>query len=166
VVELLERGARVCVDVEATRTMYAMIARGESDDCSCGYCAYFAAHRNEAYPDAFRVLLDRLGIDFRKENEPWSFDTENWCLFNGSFDFVGTVESDTHRSSEPCKPNDPPFAYGLASGAGYPWAQKRAIELGFAPIVHIWFQTWLPVEGRLFEDRPEPLPREDREPAG
>jgi hypothetical protein len=146
-IEFHEKGAFVNIDVEATRRMYALIDHGETEDCSCGYCAYFAEHRDEAYAQQFRALIERLGIDAAKENETWSLDDPEWRQYHGNFDFVGTVRLDTPRKPNPGfhPPARDTYDYGFADGPGYPWTQKRAVELGFGPIAHVWFSLWLPL---------------------
>jgi hypothetical protein len=133
-VEFHECGALVTVDVEATRRMYALIDHGQADDCTCEDCAYFSTHRSQAYPQEFVDLLERLGIDAAKENEVWSLEQTDGCEFHGNFDFVGTVQLEPPRQFK---------YYSFVAGAGYPWTEKRALELGFGPIAHVRFKVWL-----------------------
>src|SRR5580658_10462436 len=56
-------------DRERTKAAYSAMERGDAERCGCTYCRNFATQRDVAYPQAFRLLLDQLGIDFVKEGE-------------------------------------------------------------------------------------------------
>ncbi len=146
-IEFYERGAQVSVDVEATRRMYTLIDHGETDDCSCGTCAYFSAHKNDVYPQEIRDVLGRLGIDATKENETWSVEDSKGTVYCGNFDFVGTVNSDAAPVADKGRlaPAIGSFNYVFSTGAGYPWTEKRAVELGFSPISTMQFIIWVPI---------------------
>ena len=65
---------------------------GGANCCGCVCCRNFAAQRTQVYPQAFRILLDNLGIDPNKEGEVFDemgpFDdrirpTGGWFFFVG-----------------------------------------------------------------------------------
>jgi hypothetical protein len=56
-------------DREATVAAYLALPGGGADRCGCVHCRNFAVQRTRVYPQAFRVLLDNLGIDPNKEGE-------------------------------------------------------------------------------------------------
>lgn len=56
-------------DRQATMDAYARAIHGRSDVCVCNGCRNFVAARGQAYPHAFKELLDSLGIDSRKDGE-------------------------------------------------------------------------------------------------
>jgi hypothetical protein len=56
-------------DREATVAAYIALPAGGADRCGCVHCRNFAVQRANVYPQAFRFLLDSLGIDPNKEGE-------------------------------------------------------------------------------------------------
>jgi hypothetical protein len=56
-------------DREATAAAYELLPSGGAERCNCVYCRNFAAQRATAYPESFRALLLRIGIDPNKEGE-------------------------------------------------------------------------------------------------
>ena len=79
-------------DREATVAAYGALAPGGADRCGCVYCRNFAVQRADVYPQAFRTLLDNLGIDANKEGSLYDkvgpFDdkirpTGGWFYFVG-----------------------------------------------------------------------------------
>jgi hypothetical protein len=56
-------------DREATVAAYRTVAAGGAERCGCIYCRNFAVQRTTVYPQAFRALLNQLGIDPDKEGE-------------------------------------------------------------------------------------------------
>ena len=80
-------------DRQATVTAYVGIPSGGAERCGCSYCRNFAAQRNLAYPEAFRTLLDQLGIYSRKEGEAYEMGParDGTRLYGGWFFFVGEL---------------------------------------------------------------------------
>lgn len=79
-------------DREATITAYKALPSGHADTCPSITCRNFAVQRATIYPQAFRALLDQLGIDPDKEGEVYDkvgpFDdkirpTGGWFYFVG-----------------------------------------------------------------------------------
>jgi hypothetical protein len=56
-------------DWDATVVAYRGLPFGDADRCGCIYCRNFASQRASVYPQDFRTLLDKLGIDPNKEGE-------------------------------------------------------------------------------------------------
>lgn len=56
-------------DRHATAQIYADVSTGWVERCRCVGCRNFLAQRETIYPRAFTELLDRLGIDPKKEAE-------------------------------------------------------------------------------------------------
>ena len=68
--ELLEYDGWILrYDREATKRAYEEIETGDPENCGCDPCLNFAASRDRIYPEEFRWLLDKLGIDPKKEVE-------------------------------------------------------------------------------------------------
>ncbi len=96
----------VIVDVEATKKFY-LAQNHISEDCACGYCAYYLNHFIKQPFEIFN-LLSNLGIDLEKNlnSEPtgvWSIvDDENILQHcNQTFQVVGSVNSDfTYKKQE------------------------------------------------------------------
>ncbi len=68
-------------DREATVAAYIGLVVGGAESCGCVHCRNFAAQRAQLYPQAFRILLERLGIDPNKEGE----------VFDGMGPFDGRI---------------------------------------------------------------------------
>jgi len=81
-------------DRAATVAAYIALPTGGADRCGCVHCRNFAAQRTDAYPQAFRALLDNLGIDPSKEGEVYDmmgpFEA-NIRPMGGWFYFVGQL---------------------------------------------------------------------------
>jgi hypothetical protein len=92
------------VDREATLQAYSAVAKGGPDECGCLYCRNFVAARELVYPGEFRALLERLGIDYRKESEVWevSPDKSRIRFYSGLFHFIGAIASGD-RHEPPCR---------------------------------------------------------------
>ena len=57
------------VDREATRRVQISRASGQPETCDCQDDRNFIAARNVAYPEAARILLDKLGLPYDRESE-------------------------------------------------------------------------------------------------
>jgi hypothetical protein len=80
-------------DPEATAAIYATLRNGWAEACGCVGCRNLLMQRDQAYPAAFRELLQRLGIDPTKEAEavadgPLANGLHHYC---GWFFFVGEL---------------------------------------------------------------------------
>jgi hypothetical protein len=92
-VEELRLGDQVArYDRDATIAAYALMPVGGADRCGCVHCRNFAAQRDTVYPNEFRDLFSRLGIDSNKEGDVYDkvgpFDlrtrpTGGWFYFVG-----------------------------------------------------------------------------------
>lgn len=87
-------------DGERTRAIYGAIPCGGADECDCLFCKNFAAQRNSAYPDAFKAILDRLGIDPMKEGEAFEYGPvgNGLHLYGGWFYLIGELIVPGERS--------------------------------------------------------------------
>lgn len=81
-------------DREATIAAYKLLTIGDAERCNCVYCRNFAAQRTTVYPENFRALLLRLGIDPNKEGEVWDMvgaDDRKIRPIGGWLYFVGEL---------------------------------------------------------------------------
>jgi hypothetical protein len=79
-------------DRDATVLAYSQIPQGDADRCDCSGCRNFALQREKIYPDAFRALLNVLGIDHHKEGEAIHYGPKGALHFYGGwFHFVGVL---------------------------------------------------------------------------
>jgi hypothetical protein len=87
--------------------------RGDADKCSCFYCENFAAQRDSAFPDSFRVLLADLGIDSTKEGEVYECGpTSNGKYqYGGWFYLRGEIIEPGERNAN--TPENPDFQFGF-----------------------------------------------------
>jgi len=85
---------KVSYEYEATRNLYSGTEGGEADRCECAYCRRFRNVRDEVYPQNVRTILERMGIDYRKESEVYQIcEVEGRKhLYGGSFVFFGSIE--------------------------------------------------------------------------
>jgi hypothetical protein len=85
----------ICCDAAATRRAYQAVATGSPEECGCCHCRNFAAARGVVYTPEPLGLLDKLGIDHRKEAETWECGRldSGRHLYGGFFYFVGSVET-------------------------------------------------------------------------
>jgi len=84
------------VDREATERTYASFAVGSAEECGCIECANYLATRESIFPDEIKLLLNELGIDFKKEAEVWRMyknQKGNHC-YNGIFHFKGCFDGE------------------------------------------------------------------------
>ena len=88
-------------DRDATIAAYAQMQCGGADRCSCSGCRNFARLRHDVYPEAFRDLLNTLGVDPKKEGEAVHYGPKETGrhLYGGWFYFVGEVVEAGERSS-------------------------------------------------------------------
>jgi hypothetical protein len=54
---------------DLTRSAYARVHSAGPERCDCIYCRNWVAAREQACPPAYRQLLERLGADWRLEDE-------------------------------------------------------------------------------------------------
>lgn len=114
-------GVVVEYDAVATRNAYAEIDGG-INSCKCDCCANYRLVREEIYPQDFLVILERLGIDSRKEIElthlPANDADDDGPPYGhaafGHFAFVGRVIEDNAEPARAEPPTD--FDYAVADG--------------------------------------------------
>ena len=79
-------------DREQTRKAYSAMKGGNAERCGCSSCRNFAAQRATAYPENFRLLLERLGIDPEKEGEVYECGPDGPLrVYGGWFYLVGEL---------------------------------------------------------------------------
>ncbi len=85
----------ISYDPEATRRAYEAISFGSPEQCGCTDCRNFAAAREVIYTRGVLSVLDRLGIDQRKEAEIYYGGPIGGGrhVYAGWFHFVGSIES-------------------------------------------------------------------------
>ncbi len=94
--ERLEFGRSILsYDSEATRRAYGAVTSGAPEECGCTDCRNFAAARGSIYTAEVLDILDRLGVDHRKEAEIYYGGPIGGGrhVYGGWFHFVGSVES-------------------------------------------------------------------------
>ena len=98
-------------DRDRTARIYASLSNGWAEKCGCVGCRNYLAQRDTIYPPAFRELLDRLGIDLRKDAEIVADGPLRNGLhhYGGWFFFVGEMLTAGEYNSEVC--NSPYFAF-------------------------------------------------------
>jgi hypothetical protein len=89
-------------DKIATRLAYSQIDVGIPESCPCEYCPNFVAVRDEVHPIEVLKMLEKIGIDYRKESEVFFCNKEDdgKLCYAGELCFVGSVEN-TNEAYEP-----------------------------------------------------------------
>ena len=109
------------VDRVATVGAHSREPLGGADTCTCNGCRNFVAARERVFPAPFLVLLDSLGIDWRKDGEASLYGptSSGLYLYGGWFHFVGTLDKTGDFPMVPmgdrfkvwlCRDNAPPLA--------------------------------------------------------
>ena len=82
------------VDRDATALAYSRSDASGADACNCLPCRNFRLARERVFPSEFLALLDRLGIDPRKEAEAYHMARTATGLhrYGGWFHFVGNLD--------------------------------------------------------------------------
>ncbi len=81
-------------DKVTTQEAYANMSMGRPDSCGCNLCKNFVNNRDNTYPNEIKILLNDLGVDFRKESEICHFYKQDngLHLYSGWFHFKGRFE--------------------------------------------------------------------------
>jgi hypothetical protein len=151
-------------DPEATRRAYRGVATGDADTCGCPECRNYVVARPEAFGPAVRDFLDRLGIDWSREERisHRRAQAEASILSTGRFHFVGRLLAGADCWTEvpvadprvkwsferqPLHPIDDRTSVGLSS-------RRFGVPETFAkqPVVRLDFDTVVP--WRLDEEQP------------
>jgi hypothetical protein len=84
---------RYTVDRDATIAAYARAQAGCADTCECAGCRNFRLARATIFPQPFLALLDRFGIDPRKDGEVYHLGPVGTGrhAYGGWYHFVGTL---------------------------------------------------------------------------
>lgn len=149
--EQLQAGDQtILFDRERTSKAYLAIAQGDAERCGCASCLNFAAQRNSAYPESFRSLLDRLGIDPNKEGEAYECGPEDELyIYGGWFYLSGEIVVQGERLVEdPIKG----FRYWIADARRLP---KPPANFG-EKVIALEFMTRIPW---VLSPRPEGEPK-------
>ncbi len=138
-------------DPEATAAIYTSLRAGWAEDCGCAGCRNLMAQGDEVYPSAFRELLQRLGIDPKKEAEAVAdgpvqnglYHYGGWFFFVGEMLTVGDSMSAVSESpyfgyfitrSGPCPKEfyeGPKLAVGFE--ADFKWVLNESWDSDFRP---------------------------------
>jgi len=95
-------------DREKTRAAYATIDYGSPEKCGCQFCRNFAVQRKLIYPQQFRELLDRLGVDAEKEGDVYEGTPSGPLVgYGGWFYLAGEIV----EAGERLTMTAPPFEY-------------------------------------------------------
>jgi hypothetical protein len=122
-------------DLDSTVTAYLGTSRGDADRCSCQGCRNFALQRNAIYPDGFRDILGRLGVDWHKEGEAVHYGPKaSGHLYGGWFYFTGELI----EKGESCIRSGEEFQYWI--GTSFP----RPPDVFRRPVVAVEFLAVLP----------------------
>ncbi len=80
-------------DRDGTQQAYRGIAKGSADRCGCQECQHFVAQRHSAFPESFRELLEKLGIDSKKEEHlyDWGRAEDGTITYGGWFYLTGEI---------------------------------------------------------------------------
>ena len=88
-------------DPERTRAAYAAIDSGSPERCGCQFCRNFMVQRKLVYPEPFRQLLDRLGIDAAKEGDVFEEGPSGvLVVYGGWFYLAGEIVEAGERLTE------------------------------------------------------------------
>jgi hypothetical protein len=124
-------------DREQTRKAYSAMKGSSAERCGCSYCLNFAAQRSTAYPENFRLLLDRLGIDPVKEGEVYECGPDGPLrVYGGWFYFVGEFIEAGERMTDAASD----FQYFFADAKRLP---KPEVDFG-ENVLAVEFITKLP----------------------
>jgi hypothetical protein len=136
--EQLQLGDQVIrFDRERTTLAYSSMKGGDAERCGCSDCRNFAAQRSTAYPEMFRALLDKLGIDPEQEGEVYESGPEaSLRVYGGWLYFAGELV----RSGERMTDTGSGFQCWFADGKNLP---KPAADFG-PRVLAVEFLTRLP----------------------
>ena len=125
-------------DCERTQAAYSTMANGDADRCGCSSSLNYAAQRRTAFPDDFRTLLSRLGIDPEKEGEAYECGPDGELhVYGGWFYFVGEFAQPGERlMADPSSG----FQYWFAEAKNLP---KPQVDFG-DKVLAVEFVTKLP----------------------
>ena len=89
------------VDRDATRLAYQQVDKGGVDTCDCDGCRNFRVARDRVFPPRFLALLDKLGIDPRKDGEIYRAgrSAPGHHVYGGWYHFIGTLDGEGDSSS-------------------------------------------------------------------
>jgi hypothetical protein len=140
-IKIRDREDRIAVDIEATRRLYAAIARPTSETCPCVECRGFVANRGRAFPEAFLALLRRLSVDWTNEGELWAVAGPSDFYVTGQFDFIGEVHTAPREVTLGVKKTFDYVFKNVAAGRSI----AAANELRLGSLASVRFGVLLPV---------------------
>lgn len=79
------------VDRELTVTTYKLRGKSGAEECGCDVCTTYLAHRDRLFPAAILDLFIQFGIDYKKEAEVYSYQSEPVTELHGWFHFAGRI---------------------------------------------------------------------------
>ena len=133
-------------DREKTRALHNAVESPKSEKCKCAHCRNFVVARDTIYPEQVRTVLEKLGVDYRKEQEVYQIHEidPGWHLYNGWFRFVGAISdsdgklgiSDRTGFSTDDVPVNETFSWSLS--------QRASVVSWGLPVVEIHFEAKVP----------------------
>jgi len=80
-------------DVNATRAAYSEVSFGRAETCICIYCKIFVVLRDDLFQGEILELLEKLGVDYRKDTEIYEATLETGKhLYAGWFHSIGKIK--------------------------------------------------------------------------
>ncbi len=160
---------RLDVYPSATRRVYQRTSRGSPADCDCTICRNFAALGDAAFPDTFKALVGKLGVDYRKAAEIHEFcDFRRGNLdYGGWFHFYGSILTGPIVAADGSRFDELPW-HILDSHFKILFESKRNIafdEFGGQPIVQLSFYAWEPWVLSEPPSHTQPRPPNNESPA-
>ena len=118
-------------DRSETQAIYADTRASGATECGCADCRRFETVRAELYPRSVLEVLNRLGVDPKKEVEVMNFgpDGEGHDIWSWWLLFIGRIKSGPDaalgRESRDLAPVTNTFRIGFTEDISIPWAGFR-----------------------------------------
>ncbi|MDQ3635871.1 MAG: hypothetical protein ACR2MD_18285 [Aridibacter sp.] len=132
-------------DVDATKNAYQEIKIGSAEGCGCIYCNNFTALRDELFQGEILELLEKLGIDYKKDAETYEATLDkNKHLYGLWFHSIGRII----KEGNPIKFENGLIVYFLEqTSLRYDiFADKKLIQVEIENAVLPWVLDKLPNE--------------------
>jgi hypothetical protein len=158
-VEMQLGDQRIRYDRDATAEIYASSRTGWAERCGCAGCRNYLAQRDEIYPPLFKELLDRLGIDLRKEAEVvadgplksglhhyggWFFFVGEALTPSDSWEAVPGTQVKMRQHQDVSEVRDSPYFAFFFTGVGPRPKEFRGVKPRFAIEFEAHFEWVLP----------------------
>ena len=89
-------------DPMTTKDIYERVKCGGAEECGCSDCKNYQKQRDVAFSEEIIELLERLGIDYRKEAEVCHLcrKEDGYHQYNGWFHFIGRIKKADNKVQE------------------------------------------------------------------